>query len=69
MKILRFIFGAIMLMPLILIANDNESFTPNLVGLFWLVILILLSRTKHGEIVKKDIKKLFKEEEKDDFWQ
>lgn len=68
-KVIAFIVLAIIVAPCILIFNESDNIWLNFIGLGWLWILIMLSRTKFGKKHLKTHYEMFDKEDKDDFWQ
>lgn len=68
-KVIAFIVLAIIVAPCILIFNESDNIWLNFIGLGWLWILVILSRTKCGKKHLKTLYGMFSKEDTDDLWQ
>jgi hypothetical protein len=56
-ELLTFVMVIVVLLPCILVVNESDTFTPNIIGLAYVISLMLIAKTDFG---KKMIDKIDK---------
>lgn len=67
-KIIIFVVAMILVAPCLLIFNANENVWINFVGLGWLLILILISKTNTAQRFIQQLDNMFNDDNTDDYW-